>query len=122
MDENYLTQINKANLPIEFHPLADSINSLTTRIETNIKFKKELFIGVAHELKTPLAVMKLKNEVTLMKDREAQKYKDTLKLTVEQINDMNKMISSILDIGRAEGAQFEKPEEIDLVQYMQRNK
>ncbi|WP_417328056.1 sensor histidine kinase [Halarcobacter sp.] len=120
MDENYLTQINKANLPIEFHPLADSINSLTTRIETNIKFKKELFIGVAHELKTPLAVMKLKNEVTLMKDREAQKYKDTLKLTVEQINDMNKMISSILDIGRAEGAQFEKPEEIDLVQYMQR--
>ncbi len=120
MDENYLTQINKRNLPIEFHPLANSINSLTTRIETNIKFKKELFIGVAHELKTPLAVMKLKNEVTLMKDREPQKYKDTLKLTIEQINDMNKMISSILDIGRAEGAQFEKPEEIDLVQYMQR--
>ncbi|RXK13193.1 two-component sensor histidine kinase [Halarcobacter mediterraneus] len=120
MDENYLTQINKKNLPIEFHPLANSINSLTTRIETNIKFKKELFIGVAHELKTPLAVMKLKNEVTLMKDREPQKYKDTLKLTIEQINDMNKMISSILDIGRAEGAQFEKPEEIDLVQYMQR--
>lgn len=43
-----------------------------------------------------------------------------MKLTIEQINDMNKMISSILDIGRAEGAQFEKPEEIDLVQYLQR--
>lgn len=120
MDENFLTQINKKNLPIEFHPLANSINSLMTRIETNIKFKKELFIGVAHELKTPLAVMKLKNEVTLMKKREPEKYQETMKLTVEQINDMNKMISSILDIGRAEGAQFEKPEEIDLVQYLQR--
>lgn len=120
MDENFLTQINKKNLPIEFHPLANSINSLTTRIEANIKFKKELFIGVAHELKTPLAVMKLKNEVTLMKPREPQKYQDTMKLTIEQINDMNKMISSILDIGRAEGAQFEKPEEIDLVKYLQR--
>jgi len=120
MDENFLTQINKDNLPIEFHPLANSINSLTTRIETNIRFKKELFIGVAHELKTPLAVMKLKNEVTLMKDREAEKYKETLKLSIDQINDMNKMISSILDIGRAEGAQFEKPEELDLVQYLQR--
>ena len=120
MDENFLTQINKNNLPIEFHPLANSINSLMTRIETNIKFKKELFIGVAHELKTPLAVMKLKNEVALMKTRPAEKYQDTMKLTVEQINDMNKMISSILDIGRAEGAQFEKPEEIDLVQYLQR--
>ena len=120
MDENFLTQINKNNLPIEFHPLANSINSLTTRIETNIRFKKELFIGVAHELKTPLAVMKLKNEVTLMKQREPEKYQQTLKLTVEQINEMNKMISSILDIGRAEGAQFDKPEEVDLVQYLQR--
>lgn len=120
MDENFLTQINKENLPIEFHPLANSINSLTNRIETFVKFKKELFIGAAHELKTPLAVMKLKNEVTLMKKREAEKYQETLKLTVEQINDMNKMISSILDIGRAEGAQFEKPQEIDLVQYLKR--
>ncbi len=120
MDENFLSQIKKDNLPIEFHPLANSINSLMTRIETNIKFKKELFIGVAHELKTPLAVMKLKNEVALMKKREAEKYQETMKLTVEQINDMNKMISSILDIGRAEGAQFEKPEEIDLVKYLQR--
>lgn len=120
MDENFLTQINKENLPIEFHPLANSINSLMNRIENNIKFKKELFIGVAHELKTPLAVMKLKNEVALMKPREAEKYQETMKLTVEQINDMNKMISSILDIGRAEGAQFEKPEQIDLVNYLQR--
>lgn len=120
MDENYLTQIDKKNLPIEFYPLANSINSLTNRIETFVKFKKELFIGAAHELKTPLAVMKLKNEVTLMKKREPEKYQETLKLTVEQINDMNKMISSILDIGRAEGAQFEKPQEIDLVQYLKR--
>lgn len=120
MNENYLTKIDKKNLPIEFHPLADSINTLTNKIQTFVKFKKELFIGAAHELKTPLAVMKLKNEVTLMKQREPEKYQDTLKLTIQQINDMNSMISSILDIGRQEGAQFEKPEEIDLVQYMKR--
>ena len=58
MDENSLTQIDKKDLPIEFHSLANSINSLTNRIETYVKFKKELFIGAAHELKTPLAVMK----------------------------------------------------------------
>ncbi len=120
MNENYLTRIDKKNLPIEFHPLADSINTLTNKIQTFVKFKKELFIGAAHELKTPLAVMKLKNEVTLMKDREPAKYQETLRLSIQQINDMNNMISSILDIGRQEGAQFEKPEEIDLVQYMKR--
>jgi len=120
MDENSLTQIDKKDLPIEFHSLSDSINSLTNRIETYVKFKKELFIGAAHELKTPLAVMKLKNEVTLRKKREPEVYEETLQLTVKQIDDMNKMISSILDIGRAEGAQFEQTVELDLVEYMKK--
>ena len=120
MDENSLTQIDKKDLPIEFHSLADSINSLTNRIETYVKFKKELFIGAAHELKTPLAVMKLKNEVTLMKKREVEKYEETLKLTIKQIDDMNIMISSILDIGRTEGAQFEQNIELDLVEYIKK--
>lgn len=120
MDENSLTQIDKKDLPIEFHSLANSINSLTNRIETYVKFKKELFIGAAHELKTPLAVMKLKNEVTLKKKREIEKYEETLKLTIKSIDDMNIMISSILDIGRTEGAQFEQTTEIDLVEYIKK--
>jgi len=120
MNENYMAQIDKTSLPQEFHTLADSINGLTNKIQTFVKFKKELFIGAAHELKTPLAVMKLKNEVTLIKDREPEKYKETLKLSIKQINDMNSMISSILDIGRQEGAQFEKPHEINLVEFLQR--
>ena len=120
MDENSLTQIDKKDLPIEFHSLADSINSLTNRIETYVKFKKELFIGAAHELKTPLAVMKLKNEVTLKKKREVEQYEEALKLTVKQIDEMNKMISSILDIGRTEGAQFEQTVNLDLVEYIKK--
>ena len=118
MNENFLTQIDKNSLPIEFHPLANSINTLTNKIQTFVKFKKELFIGAAHELKTPLAVMKLKNEVTLRKPREIEKYEETLKLTISEIDSMNKMISSILDIGRAEGAQFEKPIEIDIIEFI----
>ena len=120
MDEHSLSQIDENDLPIEFHSLADSINSLTNRIGTYVKFKKELFIGAAHELKTPLAVMKLKNEVTLKKKREVEKYEETLRLTIKQIDDMNIMISSILDIGRAEGAQFEQTTDIDLVEYMKK--
>ena len=86
MNENFLTQIDKNTLPIEFHPLANSINTLTNKIQTVLKFKKELFIGVAHELKTPLAVMKLKNEVTLKKKRETEKYEDALKLSISEID------------------------------------
>lgn len=120
MDENSLSQIDEEDLPIEFKSLAHSINSLTNRIETSIRFKKELFIGIAHELKTPLAVMKLKNEVTLKKKREVEKYEEALKLIIKEIDDMNIMISSILDIGRTEGAQFEQATSLDLVKYIKR--
>ena len=118
MDENSLSQIDKKDLPEEFLTLANSINSLTNRIGTYLKFKKELFIGIAHELKTPLAVMKLKNELMLKKTREISQYEDAIRLTIKEIDGMNVMISSILDIGRTEGAQFEQAKNIDLVEFI----
>jgi two-component system OmpR family sensor kinase len=118
MNENFLEQIDTQNLPDEFVPLGESVNKLIDRIQNFVKYQKELFIGTAHELKTPLAVMKTKNEVTLIKDRDSQKYQDTLRVNNKTIDEMNKMISSILEVGRQEGAQFEKPIEIDLVQFL----
>lgn len=118
MNENSLTQINTKKLPIEFIPLANSINTLTTRIENHVKYQKELFIGAAHELKTPLAVMKLKSQVTLTKKREPEKYEEVLKIFLNEIDGMNQMVSSILDMGRQEGAQFERPLEMDIIQYL----
>ncbi len=119
MNENSLTRIEPSTLPIEFHPLANSINSLTKKIEMYVKYQKELFIGAAHELKTPLAVMKLKSEVILLKPREQEKYEETLRLFISEINGMDKMVSSILDVGRQEGAQFENPIEIDVVKFIE---
>ncbi len=118
MNENFLEPIETKTLPSEFIPLGESINKLIDRIQNFVKYQKELFIGTAHELKTPLAVMKAKNEVTLIRDREPIKYQETLKLNNKTINEMNNMISSILEVGRQEGSQFEKPVEIDLVQFL----
>jgi two-component system OmpR family sensor kinase len=118
MNENSLTQINTKKLPIEFEPLANSINTLTTKIESYVKYQKELFIGAAHELKTPLAVMRLKSQVTLARKRDTERYEEVLKLHIDEIDGMNQMISSILDMGRQEGAQFEKPVEINIIDYL----
>ncbi|MBL0686520.1 MAG: HAMP domain-containing histidine kinase [Sulfurospirillum sp.] len=118
MNENFFQSINTKNIPNEFIPLAFSINKLINRIHTFTKYQKELFIGIAHELKTPLSVMKTKNEVTLLKTREQKKYIDALKQNNKSIDEMNKMIGSILEIGRLEGAQFEQPIEIDLIQFL----
>lgn len=118
MNENFLTQINPKLLPIEFHPLAHSINQLTNKIQNHITYQKELFIGAAHELKTPLAVIKLKSEITLRKKREPEKYEETLRLTIDSVNDMDMMISSILDMGRHEGSKFEAPQQMDVLEFL----
>ncbi len=118
LNENFLNHIDIDDLPSEFMPLGISVNRLIDRIKTFVKYQKELFIGIAHELKTPLAVMKTKNEVTLIKIREPQKYIETLKLDNKTIDEMNKMISNILEIGRQEGAQFEKPTQVDLIAFV----
>lgn len=118
VDEKFLKPIDGAEIPSEFNMLSNSINRLLERIETFILYQKELFIGIAHELKTPLAVMKTKNEVTLIKPRESEKYIEALKNNNDSIDSMNKMISSILEIGRQEGAQFEAPEQTDMIAYL----
>mgnify|MGYP002713108690 CR=1 FL=1 len=118
MNEHLIQPIKVEELPEEFEPLGETINHLIARIQNFVKYQKELFIGTAHELKTPLAVIKLKNQVTLIKKRETQEYIEAIKTTNKTVDEMNIIVSNILDIGRKEGAQLEKPQEVDVIQIL----
>jgi len=115
MNEHLISPINIESLPEEFEPLGTTINHLIARIQNFIKYQKELFIGTAHELKTPLAVIKLKNQVTLIKERTPKEYIEALKVSNKTIDEMNIIISNILNIGRQEGAQLDKPSNVDII-------
>ncbi len=120
MNENYMKAIDIDNLPEEFKSLGKSINSLVNRIQNYIKYQKELFTGVSHELKTPLAVLKTKNQVVLIKDRDREKYKQTLKENNKIIDEVNSMVTTVLEFGRQESAQFEAAQEIDLMDFFRK--
>lgn len=115
MNEHLMKPIQVETLPQEFEPLGLTINHLILRIQNFVKYQKELFIGTAHELKTPLAVIKLKNQVTLIKKRSSEEYIDALKVTNKTIDEMNVIVSNILNIGRQEGAQLDTPVEVDII-------
>jgi len=118
MNEHLMKPIKTEELPLEFEPLGETINRLISRIQNFVKYQKELFIGTAHELKTPLAVIKLKNQVTLIKKRTPEEYIEALKVTNKTIDEMNVIVSNILNIGRQEGAQLDKPVEVDVIQIL----
>jgi two-component system, OmpR family, sensor kinase len=118
MNEHLMKPIRVEELPQEFEPLGETLNHLISRIQNFVKYQKELFIGTAHELKTPLAVIKLKNQVTLIKKRSPDEYIDALEVTNKTIDEMNIIVSNILNIGRQEGAQLDKPVEVDVIQIL----
>lgn len=118
MNEHLMHPIKIETLPTESKPLGEMINHLITRIQNFTKYQKELFIGTAHELKTPLAVIKLKNQVTLIKKRSTEEYIDALKVTNKTVDEMNIIVSNILNVGRQEGAQLEKPAEVDIISFL----
>ncbi|PHS56425.1 MAG: two-component sensor histidine kinase [Sulfurimonas sp.] len=115
MNEHLMHPIKIEELPEEFEPLGRTINHLIARIQNFVKYQKELFIGTAHELKTPLAIIKLKNQVTLIKKRSSDEYIYALKTTNKTVDEMNVIVSNILNIGRQEGAQLDKTQEVDII-------
>ena len=120
MNEHMIRPIIVEELPDEFIPLGESINHLINRIQNFVKYQKELFIGAAHELKTPLAVIKLKNQVTTIKKRTPEEYIEAIKVNNKSVDEMNAIVSSILNIGRQEGAQLETPIQADVIDIMRR--
>ncbi len=118
MNESMLQHLDIKELPHEFRNLGVSFNLLITKIQTFINYRKELYVGTAHELKTPLAVMRLKNQITLMKHKKQDKIRETLQQNIDSIDTLNAMIHNILEYGRAEGAQFEKTERVNLIRFM----
>jgi len=119
MSETELNKIDISKLPNEFQPLGNSINQLINKVEHFLKYKKELFIGAAHELKTPLAVMKTKSQVALLKrDKSVESLKAALEQNIKSIDSLNSTIESILAFGREEGAQFEKSKNIDIIEFI----
>ncbi|SFV61987.1 histidine kinase [hydrothermal vent metagenome] len=118
MNESILKPIRTKELPTEFAKLGDAFNSLISKIKTSINYRKELFIGIAHELKTPLAVMRLKNQITLMKYKKKDNIRETLQQNMSSIDTLNNMIHNILEYGRAEGGQFEEPKRMNIIRFM----
>jgi len=125
MNDSLLEPIKTSQLPSEFKQLGEAFNDLIKKIQTSINYRKELYVGTAHELKTPLAVMRLKNQITLMKYK--RKYnpkefllenKETFEQNIKSIDTLNSMIHNILEYGRAEGQQFEKTQRINIIRFL----
>ncbi len=86
----------------EIHMLADSVNSMISRLDKSFESEKRFSSDVSHELRTPVSVISAQCEYTLEKPRKTNEYEEALMVISRQTEKMSKMISDMLDFTRLE--------------------
>ncbi len=108
-----------ARLPVsaardELSRLATTFNGMLERIEQGFSFHRQFWEDVAHELKTPLAIMKGEIEVALRTEAGAEEAREVLVSNLEEVERLIRLIERMLTLARLDrgGAPLET-EEID---------
>lgn len=86
----------------ELANLAQTFNLMLDRLEIAFKAQKSFVAHASHELRTPLAVMMADIEVTLMKDRETNVYRESLGSVLDEVRSLNEMVNQLLELARTE--------------------
>lgn len=98
--QNLRTRITIPNSKDEIQRLAETFNSMLSRID-NYFFAQQQFIqDISHEIKTPLTIIRGGVEVGLKKIRSPEKYETILENTLEEINKITQVIENLLILAK----------------------
>jgi two-component system sensor histidine kinase TctE len=81
--ENDLTAITATDLPAEIQPLTDATNRVMARLMHLLEHQKRFVRDAAHQLRTPLAVLKVQVQSALRGDLQAQTALQDIEETVD---------------------------------------
>jgi two-component system heavy metal sensor histidine kinase CusS len=98
-------RIPLARLPVELYELARQFNDMLARLESAYQGLRQYADNIAHELRSPLNRMLLACEVTLLRARSIDEYRDSLESNLEECNRLARIVESVLFLARAEHAQ-----------------
>lgn len=87
----------------ELYQLTKAINELLDRIETALIREKEFTSDAAHELRTPLAVIRGTLEVLIRKERTPEEYKKKIAFTLTEIDRITEITEQLLRLARVDG-------------------
>ena len=105
---------------IEIERLGASFNRMLDRIQSLLKSMKEINDNIAHDLRSPLARIRGIAEMSLLKEKSIDTYRDMAASTIEECDTLIAMINTMLDITEAEaGVNGAEKEEFELTALIQ---
>lgn len=95
-EQNLHLRVDEGNGKDEIARLAKTFNRMLERLENAFRIQKTFIANASHELRTPLSYIMGQMEVTLLKDRTSEEYKETLTSVLEDVKMMNETNDRLL--------------------------
>lgn len=86
----------------EIEQLARTFNDLLMRLDKSFRRARQFSAAAAHELRTPLSVMRGEVEVTLRKARTNEEYQEILRLQLEVLSELSGIVDQLLALAHSE--------------------
>ncbi len=109
-----LTPVNYDNIPSEITPLLASINSLFTRVREMIIKEKNFISDAAHEMRSPLAALKVQAEVAMISNGDEATRNKALKNIEIGVDRLTHLFEQLLALSISEAAHDAVIEDIEL--------
>ena len=88
--------------PEELQPLALGFNKMLARLEESFTRLSQFSADLAHELRTPIAILRGEAEGALTKPRTSEQYREVIESSLEELQRLSAMIDNLLFLARAE--------------------
>jgi len=88
--------------PHELQPLALGFNKMLGRLEDSFTRLSQFSADLAHELRTPIAILRGEAEGALTKPRNLEQYREVIESSLEEMQRLSAMIDNLLFLARAE--------------------
>ena len=96
-----LSPIDSRQVPEEITPLVGSLNDMLERLAQNIASQKRFIADAAHQMKTPLAGMRMQSELALRQTSETEIHRSLMQLA-KSSEAATRLVNQLLALARAE--------------------
>lgn len=88
------------DVPIELRPFKSALDGMLLRLDEAMRQQEQFTADAAHELRTPLAIMKSTLQTLQMRPRTVAEYRESLDDALRDIDRMEQLVQQLLTLAR----------------------
>jgi heavy metal sensor kinase len=100
--QNLSSRLVVPNTRDELQRLSETLNGMLERLEAAFKKITQFTADASHELRTPVAVMRTRAELSLRKARSADEYRDVIAEVLAELEKTSGLIEQLMFLARAD--------------------